>query len=326
MEYYFEAVAEDQAGTKWQALFQRLWPAYKHWFFRDGNKQRASYLTSFNKLRQHMPELVPTYERLLNLAGDSDSGARFLALYCPPAYLTACSQAVWPGQPPLLIRNYDYNMQLFEGLVLKTAWNGRQVIATSDCLWGVLDGINDAGLAVSLTFGGRQVVGAGFGVPLLLRYVLEFCDTAQEAAQMLQRIPSHMAYNVTVLDNQGQFLTIFIAPDREAIVRRLAVTTNHQQQVEWHQHAQATATLERERFLKFRLRECDSDPDKLLRAFLRSPVYSTAFERGFGTLYTAVLRPQSGAVEYRWPNATWQQSFASFEEGIKLVRLPSTSA
>ena len=27
----------------------------------------------------------------------------------------------------------------------------------------------DAGLAVSLTFGGRRVVGDGFGVPLILR-------------------------------------------------------------------------------------------------------------------------------------------------------------
>ena len=32
-----------------------------------------------------------------------------------------------------------------------------------DCLWGLLDGVNDAGLALSLTFGGRPQVGAGFG-------------------------------------------------------------------------------------------------------------------------------------------------------------------
>ena len=28
-----------------------------------------------------------------------------------------------------------------------------------DCLWGLLDGVNDAGPAVSLTFGGRSQVG-----------------------------------------------------------------------------------------------------------------------------------------------------------------------
>ena len=51
----------------------------------------------------------------------------------------------------------------------------------SDCLWGLLDGMNDAGLAVSLTFGGRPVLGDGFGIPLVMRYVLETCEDVAEA-------------------------------------------------------------------------------------------------------------------------------------------------
>ncbi|MEZ5912154.1 MAG: hypothetical protein R3D84_07965 [Paracoccaceae bacterium] len=31
----------------------------------------------------------------------------------------------------------------------------------SDGLWGLVDGVNDAGLVVSLTFGGRREVGEG---------------------------------------------------------------------------------------------------------------------------------------------------------------------
>ncbi len=65
----------------------------------------------------------------------------------------------------------------------------------SDGLWGLLDGMNAAGLVLSLTFGGRQVVGEGFGVPLILRYVLEFCRTTEEATEVLARIPCHMTYN-----------------------------------------------------------------------------------------------------------------------------------
>ena len=320
MERIFEAIAEDYPGPKWQALFQRHWPAYQRWFLGEGNKARPFYLTSVRMLRQHMPELLPTYERLVALAGGSDIAARFLSLYCPPPYLTGCSQAVWPGAIPVLVRNYDYSPQLFEGVILKTAWNGRQVIATSDCLWGVVDGINEDGLTISLTFGGRRIVGAGFGVPLLLRYILEFCTTTAEA--VLKRVPTHMAYNVTVLDRSGAFLTAYIAPDRPAVVRPVPITTNHQQQIEWHQHAQATASLERERFLKFRLRESIATPDKLIQAFLRSPVYSTAYGRGFGTLYTAVYRPFDKEVDYLWPNGSWRQSFSAFEEGTRVVLFP----
>ena len=54
-------------------------------------------------------------------------------------------------------------------------------------------GINDAGLALSLTFGGRNVVGDGFAISIVLRYILEFCATAAEAAEVLSRVPVHMA-------------------------------------------------------------------------------------------------------------------------------------
>ncbi len=75
----------------------------------------------------------------------------------------------------MLVRNYDYHPALWDGVLLSSSWTGRRVIAMLDSLWGVLDGINEDGLAVSLAFGGRQVVGEGFGMPLILRYVLETC-------------------------------------------------------------------------------------------------------------------------------------------------------
>jgi len=50
-------------------------------------------------------------------------------------------------------------------------------------------------------------------------------------------------------------------------------------------------------------------------AFLAPGLYSEAYERGFGTLYTAVYRPVEGRVEYRWPTYTWPLSFDTFAEG-----------
>lgn len=322
MEFLFEAIAEDLPGPKWRSLFERLWESYERWFLQEGEKARPYYLSSMRAVRTHMPELLPTYERLVELSGGGDLQARFLSLYCPPPYLTGCSQAVWPGELPVLVRNYDYSPFLFEGVILKTAWNGRQVIAMSDCLWGVLDGMNEEGLALSLSFGGRREVGPGFGVPLVLRYILEFCTTTREAAKVLQRVPVHMTYNVTVLDRTGQFLTAYLAPDRPTLLLPLAVSTNHQKRVEWAKHAHATATVERQRFLTRRLRESVDSPDSLIQAFLRSPAYSTCYSRGFGTLYTAVYRPTLGKVDYLWPNRPWQQSFTEFEEGAYVLNFP----
>ena len=159
-------------------------------------------------------------------------------------------------------------------------------------------------------------------MPLIIRYILEFCRTTPEAVQVLQRIPSHMAYNLTVVDKLGQFKTVLLCPGREPLVTAAPITTNHQQRVDWHQHARATATLERERYLYFRLRESDDSAQTLLRSFMHSPVYSTAYERGFGTLYTAVYSPWEGLVDYLWPNGGWRQSFAEFQEGSCAIRFP----
>jgi predicted choloylglycine hydrolase len=90
-----------------------------------------------------------------------------------------------------------------------------KVIGLSDCMWGLLDGINEDGLVVALSFGGRQEVGEGFGVPLVLRYVLETCTRTDEACAALARVPVHMSYNVTVVDRSGDFSTVFLVPGQE---------------------------------------------------------------------------------------------------------------
>jgi predicted choloylglycine hydrolase len=73
---------------------------------------------------------------------------RLLALYPPPPDVTACSQGVWTCGAPVLVRNHDYTPSLFEGVIFSSAWTGRRVVGMGDCLWGLLDGMNDAGLAV----------------------------------------------------------------------------------------------------------------------------------------------------------------------------------
>lgn len=312
MALSFRAVSEDQPGALWAGLFDEHWPAYKAWFLSDGLEQRETYTVCRDNLKRYMPDLMPTYGQLCDLAGGGDLAARFLSLWRPPAYISGCSQLVWIGDRPLLIRNYDYDPRLIDGVILKTAWNGRGVLGMADCLWGVLDGMNDAGLAISLTFGGRRAVGPGFGIPVILRYVLEFCETTEEAMAVLKRVPSHMAYNITSVDAQGRFATAYLSPDRDPIVRTLPFATNHQGRVEWHDHARVTATLEREQFLKFRLLDDDLSEEALIGAFLRPPLFTDAYERGFGTLYTAVYDPIARRAQYIWRDQSQSFGFDDF--------------
>ncbi|MBL0921859.1 MAG: hypothetical protein IBJ10_06995 [Phycisphaerales bacterium] len=306
-------VREDAPGARWQSLVEWAWPAYLAWFLREGEAARPSYLECRAALKRHMPELLDTYDRLVALLGGGDVAARLLSLYRPTPYLTGCSQAVW-RDPPALVRNYDYSPHLCEGSLLRTEWHGRPVMAMSDCLWGALDGVNGDGLCVALAFGGSKAVGDGFGIPLALRYVLEFCSTTKEAVKALTRIPVHMAYNVTVVDEKGRHATIRLAPGRTPEVTDRLVATNHQGEIRWAEHAALTRTEEREAALEACLGGGVRSLAALVDAFLSPPIYSSAFRRGWGTLYTASYIPAARSATFAWPHARVVQALDHFVE------------
>lgn len=304
------AFAEDEPGDQIAAHLRAAWPGFQRWWH-GGAAPSASGRPSAGqaraRLEEHMPELVPLWQRLSAMLGDDPDAAAALALWNPPPFLTGCSQAaVLPGGPAL-IRNYDWDYRLYDAIVARTAYDGRRVLGMLDCLWGLLDGVNDAGLAVSLTFGGRPQTGEGFGIPLVIRYVLQVCGNAEEAVRVLRRIPVHMSYNVTVLDRDGSRATVYLAPDRPAHVTSRAVATNYQGKVEWAPYAAAIRTVERQERLEEML-AAGADATSVAAACLRPPLYATRFGEGFGTLYTAEYRPAEGVARYYWPGQTWEHS------------------
>jgi predicted choloylglycine hydrolase len=196
------------------------------------------------------------------------------------------------------------------------------VLGTSDCVWGLLDGLNDDGLAASLTFGGSREVGTGFGISIVMRYLLETCATVAEALAVLDRVPVHMAYNVTLLDASGGSATAFIGPGRPPLHVDPAVVTNHQEHRATEQFAKLSHSRDREVAVQAVL-EADGDEERAIRAFLDPPTYNSNFEHSFGTLYTAVMRPSERCVDYRWPSSLWRQSFTDFTAGEHTVLLRS---
>jgi predicted choloylglycine hydrolase len=316
----FRAVSEPQPAARWQQTFGALWPAYREWYLREGDAARPDLESCRRMLRASMPQLEPAFERLVELAGGDPLAARFLSMYRPPAFVVGCSQAAFSGDGgPMLVRNYDYPVSRLEGIVYLSAWTGRRVIGMSDCLWGLLDGINDAGLAASLTFGGRPAVGDGFGIPIVMRYVLETCDTVEQACDAFMRIPVHAAQNITLLDGDGDLATVRVGPDRAPELLNTPVATNHQHIDDWPAYAREVRSVEREQRLLELMRAPRMSEDRLVRAFLRPPLYRAAFSRGLGTVYTAAYLPAEGRAQYRWPGLQWKQSFAQFSERTDTV-------
>lgn len=307
----FHLIDEPQPGERWRALFHALWPGYRAWYLQDGDTARPGLERARSALQRSMPELAGTWEALVELTGGDPVAARMLTLYEPPRFLPGCAQLALPGPDPILVRNYDYHPDLCERVVYSSCFTGRRVIGTGDCLWGLLDGMNEDGLVASLTFAGEAGSGTGFGIPLVVRYVLETAGTVAEAVRVLRRIPVHMAYNLTLLDRSGERCTVLVRPGTAAEVFDLAAVTNHRGITPRDpRHAARFRSVERQREL-LALLDADTTPAATVDAFLRPPLYNTEFERGFGTLYTAAYRPVAGTVDYAWPGSRWTVGFDS---------------
>ena len=90
----WRALSEQDPGPKWAGLFDEYWPDYKRWWLKEGEVIRPTYLESRRALLVHMPEIVPLYEQLCELAGGGDLAARFLSFYRPPPYLAGFSMQI----------------------------------------------------------------------------------------------------------------------------------------------------------------------------------------------------------------------------------------
>lgn len=328
----FYAYREPTPGPRWQALWEATQAAYLAFYRRDGLAQRPSLEESQAALAEHMPELVPTYERLVDLTRDPESedaqstdtqveesqteerdvAARLLTMWRLPIFAAGCSQVAISGETPTLSRNYDYDPNLFEGVIASTNYSGqRAVLGTSDMLWGLVDGMNEDGLAISMTYGGRKGGGPGFAIPLVIRYLLEVCSTVDEACERLHGLPVAQAYNVAMVDASGARATVFIAPGEDPEVTEAAVSTNHRlDHVEHPEIAGPLASLERQGDLNARLRErSEATIDDVQEWLGEEPMFTDRYSTGFGTLYTVSYEPKSGTAQYRWGQRTLSRNF-----------------
>lgn len=322
LELSFRSLEEQAPGDAWREVFGHGWPGWRQWFQKRDRSDSPTLAQSRLALRRHMPEMEPIWERLVEAVGGDEVAARFLTFWNPPRYLVNCSQAViLDGDGPLLIRNYDLDPALNEGTIYKTCWHARNVIGMVEGMAGLADGMNDAGLAVSLTFGGRIEFGTGFGIPLVMRYLLEVCADVEDAVSVLRRLPSHMSYNLTLLDRGGNWATVMLSPDRPPMVNRKRFATNHQIWVEWPRHGRETRTLERAECLERLTDNPITTGLDAVRAFLLPPLFARGYDKGFGTVYTAAYRPLSGLMSLIWPDGTSQTwSFADFPKRRFRVR------
>jgi predicted choloylglycine hydrolase len=191
----FQAIEVGDGGDgRWAAYARGMWQEMEGLLTEEGRTpEGADRVRAL--FRAHMPELVPVLDRLAGQL-DRPEAEAFLTHAALRPFSQACTQI---GQNGTLLRNYDLRPDQCEGTIVSSCFL-RPVIGMQDMLWGLLDGMNDAGLAVSLTWGGRSAYGRGFAILILVRYLLETCDTVDEAVDRLRSLPVAVPQNLTLVD------------------------------------------------------------------------------------------------------------------------------
>ena len=317
-------------GKEAAAQFHRAWPSYRRWFLHAGEEARPSFADCRDAVSAWMPEIFDDYLSYVDAVGGGDLEARFLSHWCPPPLVTACSIAMQGSPAPVLVRNYDYPPSLSDSLALRTHWSDRSIIGMSDCGWGLMDGMNDAGLAIAISFGGRREVGRGFGIGLIVRYLLQVATTTAEAVARLADLPVQMSYNLAVVDALGDRRIVYLAPDRATRTSPFDFVANRQGETEWQRHAEYCNTVEREEYLASLVSFPLMDGAGLVSAFLRPPLYRPLIESTWGTVYTAAYEPLTGTMTLLWPDDHWAMSVNGHDTGDRprtvAALLPDLSA
>ncbi|MBZ0172640.1 MAG: hypothetical protein K8E66_09700 [Phycisphaerales bacterium] len=297
----FCAISTGRSGVPLRDVFREYWPAYQRWMRRARLRDADACVQQF---RDHLPELAPIFDRLLADFSGGQEVARFLTLYNPPRVVRACSQLVLDADKgPVLLRSYDHHPKLFDGIILDSRWGQTKTLAVTDCIWGALDGINEHGCAVALAFGGRNVSGPGFSAPLIVRYILETCQTVCDARVALARLPVYMPYTFVVADPSGDFVTAFLGPDRPATFVARRSSANHQNTDEWPAYCRQVRSFERLE----RLESLFKNPPSVSAArdaFLEEPLWRREYARSAGTLYVAEYLTTERTLTLRWPGHT----------------------
>lgn len=300
----------DGSDGRWATHTQSLWPLAERWMTKESRTPEGAYRAR-KLFEAHMPELVPVLGRPAHQL-DRPEGETFLTLAALRPFFSGCTQIADNGT---LLRNYDFDPADCEGTIASSHFL-RPVIGMQDAGWGLLDGMNDAGLAVSLTFGGRFVHGPGFAILIVLRYLLETCSTVDEAIGKLRAIPIAIPQNVTLIDAE-QAVTVFVGPDIPLTTAPDACAANHQHLPVPDEQEQSSRTQAR----LGAIRAAGTD----VAAMLKPPLYQLRYDEGLGTVYTARYQPAEGRVTYHWPDEFWEQSFADFVPGSRTVTIGQPS-
>ncbi|WP_317318173.1 C45 family peptidase [Longibaculum muris] len=157
-----------------------------------------------------------------------------LSMYCFEVENKCTCFAFHNGKETILARNSDFLVEL-EKTNMNCLYSLEHVYAfqgNTTAFVEMEDGMNEHGLAIGLTFIYPTIRKPGFNAGMIVRYLLEKCQTTKEAIDKLKSLPIASSQTLTIADRNGEVVVVECNPEQMAIIRpqhneSFVVTTNH---------------------------------------------------------------------------------------------------
>lgn len=211
------------AGTYYEMGLQYGTGLYKHGF--KLQKQPDEKLSFARECETEVKRVFPDIlDEIHGFADGSHASYEHLAAlilsvgaFKPPS---ACSVfAASDGSDVLFGRNYDFYYRLKEHTesYLTRPSNGYCSVGNTDIFVGREDGVNEKGLAIGMTAVMPKEVKPGVNFALLVRRILDKCDSVKEATKVLTSVDHVTANNYLTADREGNMAVVEACPHRARV-------------------------------------------------------------------------------------------------------------
>lgn len=186
--------------------------------------------------QKHFPEIL---DEIQGIADGNEVPAETLqallfCMYCFEFDNKCTCFAFSKGEEVVFARNSDFLVSL-EKLYMNCLYHlkgGYAFNGNTTAFVQMEDGVNQHGLAVGLTFVYPHMRKPGLNAGMLLRYLLEKCETTREALEKLYELPIASAQTLTIADKGGKIAVAECNPEEIEVIRprvgeQFVVTANN---------------------------------------------------------------------------------------------------
>ena len=212
-----------EAGFHWGRLLYQNNKMISHQHTFAINEQKKKFANDCLSIyEQYYPEILAEIKGVADGQNSSyeDFYTFLFSMYCFEFQHHCTCMAVKDKHNIIFGRNSDFLVSL-EKLYMNCLYNLDNVYAFNGNTTAFIemeDGINEYGLAIGLTFIYPTIINAGINAGLLVRYLLEKCQTTAEAIQALKEIPIASQQTLTLADRYGNLAVVECNCDHVEII------------------------------------------------------------------------------------------------------------